>query len=456
MDLSSVTANQVLNALADVTLKLDTDGLVLEAQVNRVDATDLRQIQWQGKALNALVSASQRDRVANVIDWCVAHPNATTTVTLSHPNLSSDTTATLRYVFFYSADEQRLIAVGEDKGELSSAKQQLVNSQLAMERDYWSLRQTETRYRRLLDMSSDGFIIVDDSSQRIVECNQAAGPLLQIVDQSIVGLAFPSHIDDASKHQLSKMIDDARIKGSASAALSTLANGHALFVAIDHLSQTTGAILLVRLSQAANATLPATEQHYFERVPDALLQLDHSGRITAANGVFLQWIQEPSDRHVLGRNADDWLGRTGVDLQVLLDNLSQRSVVTRFASTLRTQAQGFTDIEISGSSRSHSSDNEYLLFLRDTSRRIHHRETTVEALPSSIEEITSRVGQTPLKDLVRESTDVIEALCIESALKLTRNNRASAAELLGLSRQSLYTKLRRFGIGETEIEAETG
>ena len=192
------------------------------------------------------------------------------------------------------------------------------------------------------------------------------------------------------------------------------------------------------------------------RVPDALLQLDHSGRITAANGVFLQWIQEPSDRHVLGRNADDWLGRTGVDLQVLLDNLSQRSVVTRFASTLRTQAQGFTDIEISGSSRSHSSDNEYLLFLRDTSRRIHHRETTVEALPSSIEEITSRVGQTPLKDLVRESTDVIEALCIESALKLTRNNRASAAELLGLSRQSLYTKLRRFGIGETEIEAETG
>jgi DNA-binding protein Fis len=29
---------------------------------------------------------------------------------------------------------------------------------------------------------------------------------------------------------------------------------------------------------------------------------------------------------------------------------------------------------------------------------------------------------------------------------LTQNNRASAAEMLGLSRQSLYVKLRRFGM----------
>jgi len=31
---------------------------------------------------------------------------------------------------------------------------------------------------------------------------------------------------------------------------------------------------------------------------------------------------------------------------------------------------------------------------------------------------------------------------------LTNDNRASAAEMLGLSRQSLYVKLRRYGIGD--------
>ena len=55
---------------------------------------------------------------------------------------------------------------------------------------------------------------------------------------------------------------------------------------------------------------------------------------------------------------------------------------------------------------------------------------------------------------MRESTDVIEALCIEAALELTHDNRASAAELLGLSRQSLYAKLRRYGIGGVGDESE--
>ena len=49
---------------------------------------------------------------------------------------------------------------------------------------------------------------------------------------------------------------------------------------------------------------------------------------------------------------------------------------------------------------------------------------------------------------MRDTTDVIERLSIEAALELTGDNRASAAEILGLSRQSLYVKLRRFGLAE--------
>ena len=60
----------------------------------------------------------------------------------------------------------------------------------------------------------------------------------------------------------------------------------------------------------------------------------------------------------------------------------------------------------------------------------------------------------PLKELVRETTDVIERLCIEAALELTGDNRASAAEILGLSRQSLYVKLRRYGLGDLGSDAD--
>jgi DNA-binding NtrC family response regulator len=50
---------------------------------------------------------------------------------------------------------------------------------------------------------------------------------------------------------------------------------------------------------------------------------------------------------------------------------------------------------------------------------------------------------------------VIERLCIEAALELTGNNRASAAEILGVSRQSLYSKLNRFGIGGGDEETDS-
>jgi len=73
-------------------------------------------------------------------------------------------------------------------------------------------------------------------------------------------------------------------------------------------------------------------------------------------------------------------------------------------------------------------------------------------LPRSAEELTELIGRVSLKDLVRETTDVIERLCIEAALQITGDNRATAAEMLGLSRQSLYAKLRRHGLGDLSDE----
>jgi DNA-binding NtrC family response regulator len=69
-------------------------------------------------------------------------------------------------------------------------------------------------------------------------------------------------------------------------------------------------------------------------------------------------------------------------------------------------------------------------------------------------DLSQLVGRRPIKDIVGETVDTIERMCIESALELTHNNRASAAEMLGLSRQSLYVKLRRFGmVAEAEADA---
>jgi DNA-binding NtrC family response regulator len=61
-----------------------------------------------------------------------------------------------------------------------------------------------------------------------------------------------------------------------------------------------------------------------------------------------------------------------------------------------------------------------------------------------LESLTKQIGKTTLRKLVDDTVAVVEQRYIEAALDLTGGNRTAAAELLGLSRQSLYVKLARY------------
>jgi DNA-binding protein Fis len=88
--------------------------------------------------------------------------------------------------------------------------------------------------------------------------------------------------------------------------------------------------------------------------------------------------------------------------------------------------------------------------IRDASRKNMMRDTPAKVPigvdDKSMQNVMSSVGSAPLKDIVAATTDVVEKMCIETAVKLTGNNRVAAAEMLGLSRQSLYVKLRKYGL----------
>jgi transcriptional regulator PpsR len=92
--------------------------------------------------------------------------------------------------------------------------------------------------------------------------------------------------------------------------------------------------------------------------------------------------------------------------------------------------------------------------IRNVGPRLRVATRAGRELPRSVEQLSELIGRVALKDLVREATDVIERLCIEAALELTGDNRASAAEMLGLSRQSFYVKLRRYGLGDLAADGK--
>jgi transcriptional regulator PpsR len=176
--------------------------------------------------------------------------------------------------------------------------------------------------------------------------------------------------------------------------------------------------------------------------------VDGEGKLLMANAAFLDLVQLPGEEQARGESLDNWLGRPGVDLNVLLAQLREHGTVRLFTTTLSGDNGLTVDVELSGAALQGSEPPCFGLAIRDVSSRIGPAQRASPPLSRSVEELTDLVGRMPLKGIVRETSDIIERLCIEAALELTKDNRASAAEMLGLSRQSLYVKLRRYGLGE--------
>jgi transcriptional regulator PpsR len=213
--------------------------------------------------------------------------------------------------------------------------------------------------------------------------------------------------------------------------------------------------LLVRVSPAegvaasrADGNVESALLKLIEGAPDAFVVTDLAGRVLSANRAFLELAQLNTESQVLGQSLEHWLGRSGVDLDVLISNLRQRGVVRLFATVMRGEYGSSSDVEISGVAVTGGEQPCMGFTIRDVSRRLGSEVRSGREMPHSVGQMTELVGRVPLKDIVRDTTDLIEQLCIEAALELTHDNRASAAEMLGLSRQSLYVKLRRFDIGD--------
>ena len=445
---------ELLKKMADFYLLLDAGGCILEVAVHN-DAFDAIPTQdWVGKHWTDTAGAESRARIEEMLEQAHAHPGLPAVRDVSHP-LPDGSEMLIQYRTVSRGEDEPVIAVGQDLKPIANLRQQLMNAQQALEQDYWRLRQIETRYRRLFEMISEAMLVVDGETERVIECNPQAARLLSPEAENIAGKPFPLGLDKTGTRAVRGLLQEVRATGKGSLTEVHSLSGERCFdIEASYLRQGNEARFLLRLSEhgadGVGAATPGPEKILLgalNTAPDAILITDDDGRIVAANRTFLDLAQVLAEEQVVGQLADRWLGRSGVDLSVLLTNLRRNQTVKLFSTTLQGEAGSTADVEISATSALNGAGQHFCFFIRDVGRRVTVDHPAAAQLPRSIEQITKRVGRVPLKDLVRESTDVIEALCIEEALELTHDNRASAAELLGLSRQSLYAKLRRYDIG---------
>jgi len=449
----------LIAAVSDIALILDQKGMIRDVALGNDELSAQIADDWIGRSWSDTVTTESRAKVEALLTDALN--DSTTPMWQQIAHLSrSGTEVPVRYCATRLGSRDHLIAVGRDLQGFAALQQRLVDAQQSLERDYWRLRQLETRYRLLFRSSSDAVIVLDPATGKVVEANPAASQLLAADPRRLVGRHFPDGFDEAGTRTIDSLIAGVRAAGRASDVRARLRSGAELSISAALIRQESTSLILLRLTQIAGSAKEAKETSepesrlakIMERAPDGIVVTGPDGRILNANTAFLDITQANSEDQVRGESLDRWLGRPGVDLNVLLANLRQHGAVRLFATTIRSDYGASSEVEISAVAIQNGEQPSFGFIIRNVDRRVSADSGNEQALPRSVEHLTELVGRVPLKEVVRESSDMIERLCIEAALELTGDNRASAAELLGLSRQSLYVKLRRYGLSDVASE----
>jgi transcriptional regulator PpsR len=455
-------AGSLIAASADVALVMDDAGVIRDLAFGNEELLTHGYQSWIGKSWAEIVTVESRPKVEDLL----REANSGNKPRWRHINHSSADGADLPLSYSVisvarnnlSDGERHTVAIGRDLRSNFALQQRLVSAQLSMERDYWRLRHVETRYRLLFQLASEAVLIFDARSGKLEEANPAAYKVLG-EEPRRTGWMLADSLDTAGALDYQTMVEEVRANGRAGSLRSRLkSDGHELVISASLFRQDSSSHLMVRISSIESQNSEPVSNgkqlllNVMERAPDAFVVTDLEGRILSTNRAFLDLVQLTTEDLARNESLEKWLGRAGVDMNVLISNLRQGGTVRLFATTMRGELGSNSEVEISGVSVTVEPQPCLGFTIRDVGRRLTTDQRNTRELPRSPIQMTELVGRVPLRDIVRETTDLIEQLCIEAALELTKDNRASAAEMLGLSRQSLYVKLRRFGIGDAEAE----
>ncbi|NQX94172.1 MAG: transcriptional regulator PpsR [Erythrobacter sp.] len=451
--LDADAAMKVAMVAGDVTLILDDTGTILDAAYDPKEFPGFEN--WVGTNWIETVTDESRAKIMEMLAAArrgeVQHWRQ-----VNHPSREGD--VPIRYAVLSVNGGEHRIAFGRDLRDSGKLQARLLQVQQSLERDYMRMRQLESRYRMLFELSAEPVLIAEAQTLRIREANSAAHSLMGARNGTLQGKKLLSLLDKDSRDAMQTIVGAALSSDSVSPIpVKLIKPAREVSAAIAGFAQDRGQFLLVRLVPVGESEDPGTGSpilDLIDHMPDAFVVANSQMELISANHAFVEMVQAASFDQVRGKSLSEWIGRPGIDLDLIEGQVTQHGAARNVSTVLRTanDTEG-EPVELSAVSTA-TEEPLYAFVIRPIGRRLRDLPPGTEDLPRSVEQLTDLVGRMSLKDIVRESTDLIERLCIEAALSYTSDNRASAAEILGLSRQSLYSKLHRYGLGNLPADPD--
>ena len=452
------SAATLLTITGDLTLVLDAAGVVRRLAFGSSELAIEGSDDWVGRRWIDTVTVESRPKVETMLQE-VAATGASNRRQVNHatPNGAD---VPVSYTVVRVGEHGEIVAVGRDLRIVSSLQHRLVETQQAMERDYWRMRHVETRYRLLFQFSSDAILVVDAATLRVVDSNAGAAELLGLTSEQLAGKSFPVGLAPASERVVADLLATARATGRADGAVRVAGAAADVALSASCFRQESATLFLLRFAAPRGAAqdgsiAPSSLVQLIESAPDGVVVTDLDGVVQSANRAFLDIAQLTAGSQAVGRPLSDWLGRPGADLGVFLATLEKHGAIRLVSTAARGEHGATTEVEISATWIPQGRPPCIGFIVRDVGRRVDTGPQGARDLTRAVEQLTGLVGRMAMRDLIRDTTDLVERHFIEAALELTDHNRTAAAEVLGLSRQSLYVKLRRHGLLTPDDPAPT-
>lgn len=447
----------LVEASADISLTLNQNGVIQSIGFGNPDLRTPNLENWVGKHWVDMVTVESQPKIQALL----ADANEASLSRFRQINVPMPGTTDLPLLCatLKIGSTGQIIALARDLREVSLLQQRLVDAQQAIERDYTRLRQLETRYRVLFEMASEAILVLDANTFKIIEANPRAADLLSESIKKLNGRSLIDYLAKGDRIQAQSLLSKVAYTSTAADLGTKLLSGQEVFLSAAPFRNENQSLLLITVKRSGelidrqDANAQSLVIQALESAPDGFIVTNLAGKILTANQAFLRLVMTDKLEQVLNESLERWLERSSVDLRVMLSNLQEKGAIKLFATSIRDSFGTLHPVEISAVSVSYP--HACLGFtIREVGSRIRSKIQPEESITRSSEELTQLVGRLPLKEIINETTDLIEQLCIKAALDLTRGNRVSASEMLGLSRQSLYIKLRKYNLSDQSKDSD--
>lgn len=437
---------RTIEALSDLAIIVDRNGVIEEAFGESETLSTIDASAWTGRRFDDMMD---RACLADFREIAKAKANGDKAATFVVRHVRSDgESVTFRLTSLAIGVDLAVLLVGqiltspdECEGTRPSAR-----AGRAVEH-----RATDVaRYHSLFKSAWDAVAVINAQSGRVCDLSQPAADILGLDSRRVAGRSFKNLFDRADRPGIADRLAEVVLTGMPTTLFARSGrNKQGIAVTVNRSSALDASELLIQLEEADDGQwdkgISRSLLTLVRRANEAIVLTDHVGMIVWANEAFVAIVGAGDGAAVKARPVGDFFDSAEMDIEIVLANVRLHGPIKMLRSELRGMTGQTSDVELSIISLPMASQIGFGIVLRDLSMRLPSEGGSPR--PSLFDTVAAPLaGETPMQDWVRSQVDTLEKDCIEAALALTGNNRAATAKSLGLSRQGLYSKMRRYGI----------